>query len=88
MRQPPTYSRALGRAAEIAGGIDALAAKLDVAPILVRSWISGTLEVPIPVFLTVVDLLMDNELRQMREPPQDAPAKISQLRDSAIGEDA
>src|SRR5688572_1192230 len=63
-----TYARALARAAEIAGSIEALAVKLHISPPIVRAWINGTQEVPVPVFLTVVDLLMDKELAEIRQP--------------------
>jgi DNA-binding transcriptional regulator YdaS (Cro superfamily) len=65
VRQP--YARALARAAEIAGSIEALAVKLHISPPIVRAWINGTQEVPVPVFLTVVDLLMDKELAELRQ---------------------
>ena len=62
MRQHDTYARALARAAEMVGSVDALALKLHFPASLVRAWINGTHEVPVPVFLTVVDLLMGRDL--------------------------
>jgi hypothetical protein len=74
-----TYARALARAAEIAGSIEALAVKLHISPAIVRAWINGTQEVPVPVFLIVVDLLMDRELAEIRQPDQ-APQSSNQFR--------
>ena len=75
-----TYARALARAAEIAGSIEALAGKLHISPAIVRAWINGTQEVPVPVFLIVVDLLMDRELAEIRQTDQ-APQSSNQFGD-------
>lgn len=74
------YARALARAAEIAGSIEALAVKLHRSPAMVRAWIGGTQEVPLPVFLTVVDLLMDKEPAENLQPDQ-APRSSHQFGD-------
>jgi len=58
MRQKDmTYAHALARAAEIAGGVEALSAKLNVSQTMLRAWINGIHDVPVAVFLKVVDLL-------------------------------
>jgi DNA-binding transcriptional regulator YdaS (Cro superfamily) len=53
------YARVLARAAVVAGSIEALALELHISPAIVRAWVNGTQKVPVAVFLTVVDLLMD-----------------------------
>ena len=69
MRQHDTYARALARAAELVGGVEALALELHFPPALVRAWINGTHEVPVPVFLAVVDLLMGRGLAAIPADP-------------------
>ena len=71
MGQHDTYARALARAAEMVGGVEALALKLHFPPTLLRAWINGTHEVPVPVFLTVVDLLMGKALATIDPTQQD-----------------
>jgi len=56
------HKQALVRAAEIAGGIDALAEKLAISRLLVRAWVTGTQAVPASIFLRIVDLLIDKQL--------------------------
>ena len=58
--------RAVERAVEIAEGIEALAAWLDVPPVAVAAWIQGTSEVPSGAFLRVVELIVDSGRRGMR----------------------
>ena len=71
MGQHDTYARALARAAEMVGSVEALALRLHFPAAVLRAWINGTQEVPVPVFLTVVDLLMGKELAQIpRDPAQ------------------
>lgn len=61
------YARALARAAVVAGSIEALALELHISPAIVRAWVNGTQKVPVAVFLTVVDLLMEKELAEIRQ---------------------
>ena len=51
------------------GSVEALARKLHFPPARVRAWINGTQEVPVPVFLTVVDRLMGRELGEIAADP-------------------
>jgi hypothetical protein len=53
------YARALERAAEIAGGVDELAAKIGVSKVFLRACITGYQPTPIPLFLKVVDFLLE-----------------------------
>jgi len=56
------HTQALVRAAELAGGVDALAEKLAMSRLLVRAWVNGTQAVPSSIFLRIVDLLVDKKL--------------------------
>lgn len=58
MRRSP-YAVAIARAAEIAGGVDALAAELGYSRVLLRACITGYQETPTVIFLKVVDYLMN-----------------------------
>ena len=55
----PIQMRAVERAAEITGGIEALASCLGVPPLAVAAWIQGTSEVAPGPFLKVVDIIVD-----------------------------
>jgi hypothetical protein len=55
------YALAVARAAEIAGGIDALAAELGYSKALLRACITGSHETPTVIFLKVVDYLMERD---------------------------
>jgi DNA-binding transcriptional regulator YdaS (Cro superfamily) len=67
------HSRAVQRAADIAGGEAALAAYLNVSPVAVRAWISGVAEVPPEHFLKVVDIITDEEVTKATSPITDTP---------------
>jgi hypothetical protein len=69
VRQHDTYARALARAAEVVGSVEALALELHFRPALVRAWINGAHEVPVSVFLAVVDLLMGRGLAAIPADP-------------------
>jgi hypothetical protein len=49
--------KALVRAAEQLGGLEALAARLDMSPGALRVYLMGTEPVPQPLFLRIVDVL-------------------------------
>jgi hypothetical protein len=55
------YARAVERAVEIAGGVNALAGALGLSGVLVRACITGSHETPTSVFLRTVDYLMDQD---------------------------
>jgi hypothetical protein len=59
------HQLALHRAAELLGGQQALAAVLEVNPHVVARWIDGTLRIPQRVFLRVVDILLDQDIRAL-----------------------
>jgi DNA-binding transcriptional regulator YdaS (Cro superfamily) len=66
---PSLHQLALHRAAELLGGPDALAAVLDVNPHVVTRWIDGTLRIPQRVFLKVVDIVLDQEIKALHAEP-------------------
>lgn len=65
MRSHQVHLRALQRAAEIAGGPEALAAYLGVSGDRVSIWIKGGSRIPDDVFLKIVDLLAERSLYEI-----------------------
>jgi hypothetical protein len=55
-------ARLLRRACEIAGGRDRLAARLDVEVHAIEFWLSGRATPPERVFLSVVDLVLEDDI--------------------------
>ena len=47
------HTRSLQRAAELVGGVDTLAHRLNVSPEKLEYWLSGVLPVPTEVFLAL-----------------------------------
>jgi hypothetical protein len=62
------HMRAFMRAAELAGGGEALAERLHFARSEVRRWMSGEEQVPDAAFLKIVDFLIDCDLRDIARP--------------------
>jgi hypothetical protein len=62
------YARSLARAAELLGGVDKLAAQLNVPQSYLKLWMKGADKPPVEVFLRVVDFLMEEKLRGQGEP--------------------
>jgi hypothetical protein len=60
------HMRAVQRATEIAEGLARLAVYLDVPPALIVAWIDGRSEVPIPMFLKVVEIIVDHAGEPLR----------------------
>jgi hypothetical protein len=56
------------RAAEFVGGVQVLAAQLDVGEENVKKWIEGQLPVPQEIFLRCVDIVNAHLLEQMSGP--------------------
>ena len=56
--QVTVYTRVLHRACQIAGGVEALAARLRVPVPTLYRWLDGAAEPPTPVFLKAVDIVM------------------------------
>ena len=61
------HARAMRRAAQILGGVEALRAHLQVSMTQLRGWMSGEARPPDSVFLRVVDLLSDEELATLKQ---------------------
>jgi hypothetical protein len=69
MRLSP-YAVALARAAELAGGVDALAAQLGYSRALLLACITGLHETPAVLFLKVVDYLMSRSVALVPHLPE------------------
>jgi hypothetical protein len=69
-----TYKAALGRAAELVGGVQQLSARLRVPVADLVGWIQGERQPPMGVFLQVVDLLIEQSKPGFR-PLQDYESK-------------
>ena len=59
------HTRALRRAAEILGGNEQLRVHLGASEVNFSSW-SGQLELPKNIFLRLVDIITDEEVRHVR----------------------
>lgn len=62
------HRRALQRALELAGDIDALARHLKVPSTAVRFWVNGSQPLPPDIFLKIVDLLLDRSMAELHPP--------------------
>ena len=68
MRAPKSvYMRALRRAAQALGSVEALRAHLGVSMSQLNSWLEGETPPPDAVFLRVVDLLAEEELTVIKQ---------------------
>ena len=59
------YARTLRRAADIAGGVPALSARLGIAEADLVKWIKGAARAPDHVFLQAVDIVSAHALSEM-----------------------
>jgi hypothetical protein len=57
----------LARAAEVLGGVDELASRLEISSGVVRVWMDGKLSLPHRVFFELVDIISEADARL--EPP-------------------
>ncbi|HYD55835.1 MAG TPA: hypothetical protein VEB41_02905 [Burkholderiales bacterium] len=55
------YTRVLQRAAEIAGGMDHLAKRLEVSPVVLWDWLDGKGQPSEQAFLKAVDIVMEHD---------------------------
>ena len=69
--EPTVHRRTLGRAIEIAGGDDKLALFLGVPLADLKRWYAGEAELPVKIFLALVDIVSSNGL---------APSALRNLR--------
>jgi hypothetical protein len=68
MSPNPLYAVCIQRAAQLLGGYDALGARLELSPKILRRWASGHGDAGETVFLRIVDILLDESIRAV--PPQ------------------
>ena len=68
------HMRALRRAAQILGGVEALRAYLQVSMSQLTGWLYGETRVPDAVFLKVVDLLSEQQIAALRQAMPDQSA--------------
>lgn len=54
---PNLYARTLKRAAQVVGGAEPLAARLNVSETRLTFWINGAAPTPADIFLKAVDLI-------------------------------
>jgi hypothetical protein len=66
---PGVHARALKRAAVIRGGEDILRAELNAQPDLFERWKDGREEMPPEVFLRIVDIIVEKEVRTLTRAP-------------------
>jgi DNA-binding transcriptional regulator YdaS (Cro superfamily) len=62
---PTIHARTLRRAAEIVGGVQEMAAQLDVPSGYVAEWSQGTKPVPQEIFLKAVDIVTAHEVNEI-----------------------
>ena len=60
LHPPSVYGRAVRKAAELAGGREALARRLQVGVADIEQWILGERKPPREVFLRIVDFLIED----------------------------
>lgn len=66
---PTVHGQTLKRAAEIVGGEEALARRLQVSPNHLELWIRGLASPPDDVFLKAADIVGEHDLQQIAKPP-------------------
>ena len=62
---PTVHARTVRRAAEIVGGLEALAAQLDVRDENLKKWLEGQLPVSQEIFLRCVDIVNAHQLDEI-----------------------
>jgi hypothetical protein len=62
------HTRALQRAADVLGDLEALRARLNVPEARLALWLEGYARPPTSVFLQVVDILLDHDLQELAVP--------------------
>jgi hypothetical protein len=74
---PKVYSRTFQKAAELLGGTRKLSRELRAPLADVEKWLAGTAVPPLPVFLKVIDLVLDETQPPggLSEPPESDPPR-------------
>ena len=62
------HRRALRRALELTGDVEALARQLKVPSTAVRFWTNGNQPLPADIFLKLVELLLDHSMAELHPP--------------------
>ena len=70
---PTVQARTVRRAVDIAGGVNLLAAALDVREENLRRWLEVQLPVPQEVFLKCVDIINAHQLDEISGPNDPRP---------------
>jgi hypothetical protein len=65
---PTVHARTVLRAAEIVGGVEELAAQLEVGDASIKKWMEGQLAVPQEIFLRCVDIVNAHQLDELSGP--------------------
>jgi hypothetical protein len=65
---PTVQARTVRRAAEIVGGVEGLAAELEVRDEFIKKWMEGRLPVPQEIFLRCVDIVNAHQLDELSGP--------------------
>ena len=60
------HVRTLQRAAQIVGGEEPLARRLNVTPSHLALWLQGKEQPPTSIFLRAVDLVLDYEMKKLQ----------------------
>jgi transcriptional regulator with XRE-family HTH domain len=66
---PTVYARTLRRAAEILGGEESLALRLNVTPSHLALWLKGLASPPGLIFLKAADVVAEHELQELSRRP-------------------
>lgn len=78
------YTRALIRAAEIHGSTQALASLLRVPENTLLRWMAGRAQMPVAAFLKVIELVSEDERKQVPEPQSVAAGQKLQFKSSTV----
>jgi hypothetical protein len=74
MKNSEVPGQALRRAVQICGGVDALGDALNVQAGALVKWLAGEEEVPMPVFIQTVGLLLEATARRPPASPSSDPS--------------
>jgi hypothetical protein len=65
---PSVHARTVRRTAEIVGGVEGLAAQLEVRAESIKKWMEGQLPIPQAIFLRCVDIVNAYQLDDLSGP--------------------
>ena len=70
---PTVHVRTVRRAAEIVGGVEELAAQLEVGDESIKKWMEGQSSVPQEIFLRCVDIVNAHQMDELSGPMLNNP---------------